>query len=373
MGTYQITKTYDTKEKCIEYLEKVRWNGTPVCSHCGCFEHIYKRNNTNMYHCNDCNSDFTVTSGTIFDHTRLPLPKWFFVISLMLEAKQGISSSQISSNAEIGYKTAWLTTMRVRAAMVEDIELKGVIETDETYIGGKPKKKYLRDSSNTQLSQVSENPKNLEIANNKRGRGTSKAKIAGMVERNGDIVLRLMDTFSTVTMLTMLKRNVDAPKSTMMTDEAKFYNKFEDYIDHFVIKHKETYVNGKIHTNTIEGFWSIVKAGIKGQYRVLSKKYLPFYLSEFAYRYNRRDKPKLMFDEFMTDALSQQKCMEYYKPVKAPIELTNKLTKRQKDLSTKNEEYMKGRVERLGKREKVKKVYKKRNKNPKRVKAKTIH
>ena len=336
MGAYSIQRKFDTPEKCIAYLEKLRWKRTPVCSHCGGWERITKRLNTSIYHCNECNKDFTVLVGTIFEHSRLPLPKWFFIISLMLEAKKGIASTQLASNAEVPYKTAWFTSMRIRCAMIEDIELSGVIEGDETYIGGKPRKRYKNDDSNTQLSQVSSNPYNLKIANNKRGRGTSKAKIAGMVERKGSIVLRLMDTFNTTTLLTMLKRNVDTSKSVVITDEARFYNKFDDYVQHLVIKHKETYVQGDIHTNTIEGFWSIVKGGIKGQYRVLSKRYLPFYLSEFAYRYNRRSRPKLIFEDFMKDALSEEKCMAYYKPLEEPRQIVNSETPAQRKLSKKN-------------------------------------
>lgn len=370
MGTYTIINKYDTQEKCIEYLESIRYKYGVFCPHCGVVDHYSKRKDTNIYHCISCNEDFTVLIGTIFEHSRLPLPKWFFIIMLMLEARKGISSSQLARNAEVTYKTAWLTAMRVRCAMIEDIELSGTVEGDETYIGGNPKKVYKRDNSLPQLSQVSQDPEPLEISNSKRGRGTSKAKIAGMVERKGRIVLRLMDTFSTVTMLAMLKRNVDTTKSTVMTDEAKFYNKFEDYVDHFVIKHKDTYVNGKIHTNTIEGFWSIVKAGIKGQYKVLSKKYLPFYLAEFAYRYNRRNQHKLLFDDYIETALSETKTMLYYKPLEVPREKTNKLTTQQKKLAERNEFNMEGRVLRLQKLEYVKKVYKKRTKKNKNNKKK---
>ena len=134
----------------------------------------------------------------------------------------------------------------------------------------------------------------------------------------------------------MLKRNVDTSASVVITDEARFYNRFDDYVQHLVIKHKETYVQGDIHTNTIEGFWSIVKGGIKGQYRVLSKRYLPFYLAEFAYRYNRRNHPKLIFEDFMKDAVSQQKCMAYEKPLIEPINITNNVTPEQRKLAAKN-------------------------------------
>ena len=247
MGAYSILNKYDTQKKCIEYLENIRWNGNITCTHCGTAGHYSQRKDTNIYHCITCNKDFTVLMGTIFEHSRLPLPKWFLIITLMLEAKKGISSTHLASNAEVTYKTAWLTAMRVRCAMIEDIELSGVIEADETYLGGKPRKRYGNNVSSTQISQVSDNPKLLNISNSKRGRGTSKAKIAGMVERKGNVVLRLMDTFSTATLLAMLKRNVDTPKSVVITDEARFYNKFEDFVEHFVIKHKETYVRGNPH------------------------------------------------------------------------------------------------------------------------------
>ncbi len=336
MGTYSIVSKYNTQDKCIAYLEELRWSGSPVCTHCGNDENITKRQDSNIYHCNQCNKDFTVLMGTIFEHSRLPLPKWFFIITLMLEAKNGISSTQLSENAEVSYKTAWLTSMRIRCAMIEDIELSGVVEADETYVGGKPRKRYKSDNSFTQLSQVTEDADKLKITNSKRGRGTSKAKIAGMVERKGRVVLRLMDTFNTTTLLAMLKRNVNTSSSIVITDEARFYNKFEDFVEHFVIKHKEAYVQGNIHTNTIEGFWSIVKGGIKGQYRVLSKRYLPFYLAEFAYRYNRRNNKELIFEEFLSDAVSEGKCMMYYKPLVDPRKITNALTPEQKELSAKN-------------------------------------
>jgi len=324
MSLLELANRYNTQDRCVEHLEKLRWNNVPTCSHCGGITQITKRKKSNIYHCNYCNKDFTVLVGTIFEHSRLPLQKWFALISLMLDAKQGISSSQLSRNTGISYHSAWYSTMRIRCAMIEDIELSGLIESDETYIGGKPRKSYKKNSSNTQLSQVAENPDVLLISNSKRGRGTSKAKIAGMVERKGRVVLQLMDTFSTTTLLSMLKRNVKLKNATVITDEAKFYNKFEDFVNHLTIKHKEAFAKGNIHINTIEGFWSILKAGIKGNYKSISKRYMPFYLAEFAYRYNRRAKPKLMFDEFLKDALHESKCMNYSQPNLEPKMLVAK-------------------------------------------------
>ena len=311
-----INKDFGTKAKCIKYLENLRWADGIYCTHCGTDTSITKRKKTNIRHCNNCNKDFSVLVGSVFEHSRMSLTNWFLMIDLILNAKKGISASQLSRNLGVSYKTAWLTAMKVRCGMVEDIELSGTIESDEMYVGGKPRKDYKNDPSNTQMSKISDDGEKLRISNNKRGRGTSKAKVAGMVQRKGKIVLKLMETFNTRTMLAMLKNNVDVLNSVVITDEARFYNGFDDAVEHLVIKHKETFAKGNVHINSIEGFWSIIKGGIKGNYRALSKKYLPFYLAEFAYRFNRRNEPKLMFEEYLKNALSHMNCMVDSKPVK---------------------------------------------------------
>jgi len=333
MSIININKNFNTQNKCVKYLESLRWADGLYCIHCGTDKSITKRKKSMLYHCNNCNKDFSVCSGTIFDNTRLPLPKWFLMIDLILNAKKGISSSQLCSNLDITYKTSWLNAMKIRCGMVEDIELNGVVESDEMYVGGKPRKTYKNDSSNTQMSMVSDDGELLQISNSKRGRGTSKAKVAGMVERKGKIVLKLMEAFNTRTMLSMLKNNVDVLNSVVITDEARFYNGFDDAVEHIVIKHKESFAKGNVHINTIEGFWSIIKGGIKGNYRSLSKKYLPFYLAEFAYRFNRRNETKLMFEDYIKNALSKMNCMVNAEPVKEPTKIFYKRKKRKKDES----------------------------------------
>ena len=247
----------------------------------------------------------------------------------MLNAKKGISSSQLSRQLGITYKTAWFAQMRVRCAMVdEDPILEGILEMDETYVGGKPKWRGVKvDPSVANLSSVTQQKP-------KRGRGTAKVPVVGIVERSGKkrVITKVMDTLTSRDMLAMLKKYVAIDKSIMMTDEFRSYRAFDDYLQHLTINHKKEYVRGTIHTNTIEGFWSIVKNGIKGQYQVLSKKYLPFYMVEFAFKYNNRA-DKSSFNKIVGSAVDSDKCVVSYKPkgnvkrtTNPPIRKKNKIT-----------------------------------------------
>lgn len=311
MNIIEVAKQYNTKKKCILFLEKKKWGNKPVSPFTG-DANVTKRKDSIYWHCNTTNKDFTVLNGTIFEASKLPLPKWFMLIAIMLSAKKGISSSQLSRVLGITYKTAWYSAMRVRCAMVDDGELlEGILEMDETYIGGKPRKRGVKvDPSVANLSTVS-------IQKPKRGRGTDKIKVVGIVERSGKqrVVTKVMDSLTSRDMLAMLKKYVATDKSIMMTDEFKSYKKFDEELQHLTVNHGQNqYVkDGIIHTNTIEGFWSIVKGGIKGQYVALSKKYLPFYLVEFAYKYNNRNR-RSFFDETIEKAVADGKCLVDYKP-----------------------------------------------------------
>jgi len=316
MNLSDIQTHFHTNAQCREYLESVRWNDGIYCAHCGSTSSITKRKDSHIYHCNACNRDLTVFINTIFEHSRLPLTKWFTVIALMLDAKRGMATMQISRHVGCSYATAWYITMRIRCAMVEDIVLDGLIEGDDPYIGGAPRRHYKKAENVTSLSHVVQDGEKLNISNSKRGRGTSKAKVAGLVERKGKVVLKMMETFNTRSMLSLLKHHLQSKRAVVVTDDAKFYHKFDELVQHLIIKHKEAFAQGNVHINTIEGFWSIIKTGIKGQYRSLSKKYLPFYLAEFAYKYNRRHQPKLQFEEYIQRALDCDKCFTYAKPNK---------------------------------------------------------
>jgi transposase-like protein len=319
MNLIEISKRYNTKEKCVEFLEKKKWGNTPVSPFTGS-NNVTKRKNSIYWHCNDTNKDFTVLKDTIFEASKLPLPKWFMLIAIMLNAKKGVSSAELSRQLGITYKSAWYSAMRVRCAMVDDEGLlEGIVEMDETYIGGRPRKRGVKvDSNVANLSTVTtEKPK--------RGRGTSKIPVVGIVEREGKkrVVTKVMDSLTSRDMLAMLKKYVATDKAIMMTDEYRGYKRFEEYLQHLTVNHsKKQYADGVIHTNTIEGFWSIVKNGIKGEYQVLSKKYLPFYMVEFAYKYNNRSL-KSTFDKTIDNALTDEKCVVKYKPKKNVIRTVN--------------------------------------------------
>jgi transposase-like protein len=173
MNIIKIYKRFPTQKDCLEYLEKIRWKGTPTCPYC-------KSTNSTpapkeqRHHCNNCNTSYSVTVGTIFHKTHLDLQVWFLAISLILNAKKGISARQLARDLEINKNTAWYMAMRIRKAMNERWHrelLQGVIEMDETYIGGKPRKTNNKKSTK----------------NNKRGRGTDKAPVVGMIERQGKV------------------------------------------------------------------------------------------------------------------------------------------------------------------------------------------
>ena len=224
----------------------------------------------------------------------------------MMNAKMGISAAEISRNVGVKYHTAWYACHRIRCAMVDnEIRLEGLVECDETYIGGKPRKHYKTDSDNiANLSQVT----------NKRGRGTNKTPIVGAVEKKGQVYLKIIEKLSGKNLLTMLKKVVKTNDSVVITDDFKSYKAFDKTVEHITIKHQEGYGHGIKTVNTIEGFWSIIKNGIKGSYRSLSKKYLPFYLAEFSYKFNKRHLEKGAFQAILVNAINDEKCFTNYKP-----------------------------------------------------------
>src|SRR4030042_2821986 len=206
MNIVSIYKQYPTEADCIAHLEKVKWpDNQPVCPYCS------SRKTTPLpkehrYHCNNCNTTFSVTVGTIFHHTHLPLQKWFLAISLILNAKKGIAARQLSRDLEVNKNTAWYLAMRIRRAMAETKQrelLQGIVEMDETYIGGKPRKG------------------SGEI--HKRGRGTSKTPVVGMIERGGNVKVRVIYShkLNNKTLSALVRENVNRTNATLITDEYK--------------------------------------------------------------------------------------------------------------------------------------------------------
>lgn len=346
MNLTELQEKYNTHLKCIRHLEKVRWGKKPYCPHCNKenisvrgkrrkfkkkrIARVYK---TPSYHCNSCNRDFTVLTGTIFEASKLPLSKWFAVIALMLNARKGISAMNIMRDLGITYKTAWFSAMRVRCAMLDQARmLEGIVEMDEAYIGGKPRHRkppaHLATIGYRDFSTDDWRKDRWKFSGKKfrKGRGSDKVKVVDIVERGidkGRVAFQVQDSLTGTEMLRLLKKYVNMKNTTVMTDDFSSYNRFDKVIQHYTVNHSEKEyvkhlegIKDSIHTNTIEGVWSIIKNGIRGQYHVLSKKYLPFYLAEAAYKYNRRGKSekRAAFGETIENAVTDKKCQVNYKP-----------------------------------------------------------
>jgi transposase-like protein len=310
MNLQQLHKEFGTQKKCIAYLEKIRWGKEPLCALCES-DNVSRRTDGMRWHCNSCRKDYSVLVDTIFEGTRLPLPQFFQAMFIMNNAKMGISASEISELVGIKYNTAWYVCHRVRCAMINnEIRLEGVVEFDEAYIGGKARK------SNSPANEA-----NLAQISSKRGRGTSKVPVVGAVEKKGRVYVKIIEKLTKRNLLAMLKKIVNTSETVVITDDFKSYKSFDDEVAHITIKHKDGHGHGMKTINTIEGFWSILKNGIRGSYRSVSKKYLPFYLAEFSYKYNNRHLQKDSFIQLLKNAVVMEPKFVNYKPIGNPRDI----------------------------------------------------
>ncbi|WP_420405946.1 IS1595 family transposase [Nisaea sp.] len=281
-----LSKPYFHDEAAaFEYLESVVWQDGTVCPHCGNAEQsrMYrikanpeKRVRHGLWKCAECRKQFTAKIGSIFEHARIPMHKILQAVYLMACSKKGISAHQLSRILEITYKSAWFLAHRIREAMRSgDLSPFGgegeTVEVDETFIGHDydVKPKY-----------------------EKKGRGYAhKFKVLTLVDRRGQARSMVVDDLKMSTIVPILKENIDA-ETRVVTDEAgqyKFLNR--DFAEHEFVRHGQgEYGRGPIHTNTIEGYFSIFKRGMKGVYQHCAKKHLHRYLAEFDFRYNNREK-----------------------------------------------------------------------------------
>jgi transposase-like protein len=229
------------------------------------------------------------------------------IIGILLNAKMGISAKQISRQIGVTLKTAWFTAMKIRCAMIhQKTQLHGVLEMDESYFGSSSKKLSKHTPQNSPV---------LSTVKPKRGRGTKKIPVVGIVEKGGNVKTKIIEKLTTRNLMAMLKHYVNTEDSVLVTDGFRSYNKMDEAITHITVKHSEQR-KGKLNTSAIEGYWGRVKDGIKGNYRALSKKYLPFYLVEYDYKYNHRNDTSKLFEGFMLSALTDSSCMLNYKPIK---------------------------------------------------------
>ena len=276
----QFEAMFPNEEACQAYLVARRWPEGVKCPRCGNAD-LYDASSYKPFHwqCRACASQgyrFSCIAGTIFENTNKPLRDWYRVIHLMLVSKKGMSALQIMRYMGFGsYKTAWYMCHRVRVALAErDFEkLGGIVEVDETFVGGKAKNRHYNDRDGMPGPTAS-----------------GKTPVAGAVRRKGNVVARVIANVKRATLENFVREAVSNKVSLLITDQWMGYSRLDAEFPHAVVDHaSHQYVVGAIHTNTIEGFWSIIKRGMVGTFHKVSKKYLPLYVAEFQFRYNNRE------------------------------------------------------------------------------------
>lgn len=292
MDIIEVFERFPDQKACLELLEQLRWQSVPKCPYCKS-ENQTPLKKEHRYHCNNCNTSFSVTVGTIFHKTHLSLQKWFLAVTLILNAKKGISARQLARHLKVNRNTAWRISMKIREAMYEPEQrgvLQGLVEMDETYIGARRPRKTQKDIMNGK--------------DHKRGRGTKKTPVVGIVERYGKVKAKVVrkNQLNFKKLSQLVRDHVDLEKSVLVTDQAKFYNRMKNILPHKTVNHSIEYANGWIHTNSIKSFWALLKRGIVGQFHKVSTKHLPKYINEFAYRFNNRDN-KDVFTLTLTNGL----------------------------------------------------------------------
>ena len=270
----ELLDAFPDEETCITYLEKIRWKKGKIISPFDETSKIYILPN-HRYMCKNTQKIFNVKTGTIFHGTKLSLRKWFMAIWLISSHKKGISSPQLAKDLHITQKTAWYMLQKIRTCFIcKNIGfLSGEVECDETFVGGKNKNRHW----------------DKKVKNSQGRSFKDKTPVLGMLQRKGDIICRVVKNTSQSELTPMILKFVDKHYTVLYTDEWQGYNKVGQMYHHYFVDHgRGKYVDGRVYTNTIEGFWSIFKRGILGIYHHLSRKHLQLYANEFAFRYNTR-------------------------------------------------------------------------------------
>jgi transposase-like protein len=275
-----LSPHFSSREAAVEYLERFRWPDGPVCPHCGESERKAYRLKTKsttrrVWKCAACRKQFTVTVGTIFEDSHIPLNKWLLAFYLLCSSKKGMSARQLHRMLGITYKSAWFMCHRIRWAMGEPAfteRLSGTVEVDETYIGGKARNRKKR----------------YQGVQKKTGRGTDKAPVIVLVERGGNARSAHVANVSGDTVKGVIRKHV-AADARRMTDSFRSYAGLDkEFASHQTVNHIDEWVIGEVHTNTAENFFAILKRGLNGVYHHVSETHLHRYLSEFDFRYNAR-------------------------------------------------------------------------------------
>jgi transposase-like protein len=295
MTFIQFMQKFPTEESVIQHYLTIRYPDGISCNHCGSIKVYQETKRRKVFSCNDCKSTFSPFKDTIFEKSSTDLRKWMYAIHLFLNGKKGISGLQLQREIGVTYKTAWRMLQQIRTAMgnAENQEFfDTIVEIDETYVGGKPRKKNNHDNDDN-------NNDNTDTPKNKRGRGTNKTPVVGVIDRINKKVyakIAMPDSLgrklTAVQLIDILKTvSKQENNNTVITDEFRSYNSLShNNFIHLRIDHTKAFVDGDIHTNTIESFWATLKRGVYGIYHHISVKYMQQYVNEFCFRYNNRDK-----------------------------------------------------------------------------------
>ena len=293
MDLFQVMARFPDQQACINHLERIRWGDNPCCPHCGSVDVYRKKDGTRIgrWHCKDCHASYNVLAKTLFQGTQIRLQKWFAAIAIGMNAKKSISSHQLARDLNLNQKTAWFMIHRIRSEMASKTSmtlLEGIIEADETYMGGKPRKG----------NRKKDDPPN------KRGRGTKKTAVLGAVQRGGDVKAQMITNVTGRGIMQFLKRHIRIGGSRLVTDQFRAYRAVYGFMEHDIINHKIQYVDGDVHTNTIEGFWALLKRAWYGQHHHYKTGYMPLYIAEACYKYNNRN-TKNVFDKFLVGCVNR--------------------------------------------------------------------
>jgi transposase-like protein len=305
----QLLDYFKDEQTSLEYYEKIRWKGNPKCPYCNTYN-PYKIKKGYKCSNSECYKRFTVKIGTVFQNSKIPFRTWFVAIYLVSTHKKGISSVQLATNAGFTQKTAWFALHRIREMMrSKDIQIfddqddenyQEAVEADEVFIGGRETGKH-HDKKRSKEDPCLKN--NGEIYEPKK-------VVIGAIQRNGNVILKHIESANTENISSFIKKHIPSGYK-LYTDEYKGYLKIGAKYDHETINHSlKIYVNGDVHTNTIENFWSVLKRCLYGTYHQVSSKHMPRYLDECSIRFNTREySPNERFDAI----LGQNKTVLSYK------------------------------------------------------------
>lgn len=271
----ELTSAFPDEQTCIEHFRAIRWAQGAFCPYCG-GTRIYDFSDKRTHKCGDCRQRFSIKVGTIFEDTKLPLRKWFIAIWLITSHKKGIASTQLAKDVGITQKSAWFVLHRLREASAAgsfNRMLDGEVEVDETFVGGKAKNRHISERGGS----------------GRGGIGSGKTPVVGAVERGGEVFARATKSVDAHTLKSFVRENVSPKVDALFTDEWVGYRGLGSEYPHQVIRHTHgEYVKGRIHTQTIEGFWSLFKRQVYGIHHWVSTKHLDRYVNEATWRYNRR-------------------------------------------------------------------------------------